>query len=155
MNKYEDQYAAARRLVDDPCDTVSSIARTLYCQMLKSRATPDGFNDLYFFQAVIRVWLSEHSDIELKETQFPLECKSIKGINWPAIDTCRHELAKRFVDLAKSDSVSAGDVFDVGYAVKIIESSFDEQGKLRCCSSAELKEIEYDYWLSGFNSNQS
>ena len=40
-------------------------------------------------------------------------------------------------------------------AVKIIEMLFDENGEIRSQGAATADDVSFDYWLSGFNKQQS
>ncbi len=162
MPRESDFFEEAVALCHDSDPNVSRLAEAIYRVMLEKYQQENlsphgGFNILYFFQTVIRTWLSERPDVTLKwGTGFPQKCEPISGARWPRMDASTNVIVNRFVELVKADSDSKGDDFDVTYAVTIIELLFGSDGDLRCCTSEEMDVEDFDdYWLSGFNSEQS
>lgn len=161
MQKDPSFFEEAAKLCNDANPNVSRIAESLYQCMLKENQEknllPIGeFNILYFFQAVIGLWFSQHSNIEFGHTSYPHPCEPIRGCNWPPLESGGNRMVGGFVEIVRSESVSEGSDFDVAYATEIIAMVFDHDGELRKSPSpAEPSEQEFDYWLSGFNIDQS
>lgn len=157
-------FEEASRLFQDSDPFVSRTAEILYQQMLaeyaRSNASPQtGFNILYFFQSVIRWLLLERPDITLTSTAYPYPCEPICATNRPArLDRWNGNAGmwKRYIELVNADSDPSGDHFDVDYALRIISSAIDEHGELRDPGAEPQESVtNFDYWLSGFNSEQT
>lgn len=161
MQKDSNHFEEAAKLCNDENSNVSNIAESLYQCMLKENQEknllPLGeFNILFFFQAVIGLWFSQHSNIELGHTSYPHPCEPIKGCNWPLLEYGCNRMVNGFIEIVRRESVSEGSDFDVAYATEIIAMVFDNDGELRTLPSpAEPSEQEFDYWISGFNTDQS
>ncbi len=157
----ENQYDLACQLTEDSDPNISLLACTIGHRLILSKLTPchnDEFSRLYLFQSAIGLWLSKRSEIILQSSSYPYRCHPINGVNWPAqLDLARikHGMIEQFIECVKADSIVTGKAFDVDYATKIIALSFDSDGELlNPIQLAEFKEVEYDYWLSGFNTPQ-
>ncbi|TWT61738.1 hypothetical protein [Rubinisphaera italica] len=154
-------FEEAVKLCNDANPHVSRIAESLYQCMLtnnqEKNLSPIGsFNILYFFQVVIRLWFSQHTTIELGQTNYPYPCESICGCIWPSNESGRNCMVEGFIEIVRSDSVPEGSDFDVTYATEIIALVFDNNGELRELPfSLEPSEQDFDYWLSGFNTDQT
>jgi hypothetical protein len=155
---------------------VARTAETLYEAMRRENAESDiepkgHFNLRYFFLSVARLLAIHDSSLEVEGVLAKEPCAAIKAFNIPsdsereAIKQSRfHELGlvESYLALVAEDSKSDGDEFDVHYAICLASKAIDASklkwivGKSETTpeQSSEMSEDDFDYWLSGFNSNQ-
>lgn len=159
MPRESKYFEEAMVLCGDSDSRVAHLAESLYRRMLEenrqhARSPVGAFNILYFVQTVIRVWLSRQGDVMLTDTQFPLACKAISGINWPEPLPPENSIIRDFVNRVKEDSVPTEDEFDVTYATEIMRLTFDANDAVRPYTTTSVDE-DFEQWLSGFSNDRS
>jgi len=172
MPKESNYFEEAYELCSDSDPIISRTATLLYQEMTKQHnkfgLVPEGdFNIYYFFQSVARTLL--FSRPSTKSNINSQACGPIKIFMLPSvIDTInesyfvRTGLFEIYLDLLQIDSDQQGDLFDVTFAFEIVSAAIDEASIAWIFGNGDTvgppngaEVCEFDYWLSGFNSNQS
>jgi len=173
--KESNYFEEACRICRDDEPIVSRTSEVLYNQMLNLRISkgiiPSGnFNILYFFQSAIKALLREFPGVVLTTDVLSYQVEPINGWNWPDENQIQeleiqsnNSIFMHYHDVIAEDSSRDGEKFDVSYADRVImcalrkttESNLLGIWTEKPSKSTEEKAdpMDFDYWLSGFNSD--
>ena len=170
-NYFEEAYELCSHREQIIARTSDALYKAMRRRNVESGDEPKGqFNIRYFFLSLAQV-ISTHAESGQAESAISQEsCAAINVCNVPSgkelsmLSDCHLSnvgIMGAYVALVSEQSQDEGDEFDLGYALRIACETINVEthDKILMKSdinerTAEMSDIDFDYWLSGFNSEQ-
>lgn len=167
MPEHDNYFEEAYSLCKSKNPIVARTSEALYQTMLQLHQSegvqPEGdFNMFFFFKSVV-MEIASNASVELNLDDCP-ESSSISVVKlpeslaaWKESYLNRIGILNDLVTRMKRSSVSNGLMFDAEYAIRVASLALDEKALEWICGRGAQPELfniddDFDYWLSGFNS---